>query len=116
MRERRAQARLDVRGGRTRRLDSDAAAVQLLTIHGSKGLEFPVVYLPFVADLWPRTPSYPLFHDDDDTRCLDVGGSGAGSQACERAMAEEAGEDLRLLYVAMTRAQSQLVTWWFPSS
>ena len=35
---------------RTRRLDSDAAAVQLVTIHASKGLEYPVVYLPAVAD------------------------------------------------------------------
>ncbi|WP_148573240.1 UvrD-helicase domain-containing protein [Nocardioides caldifontis] len=116
MRERMAQARLDVTGERTRRLDSDAAAVQILTIHGSKGLQFPVVHLPFVADLYPRTPAYPLYHDDDGTRCLDVGGSGSGSEACHRATEEEAGEDLRLLYVAMTRAQSQLVTWWFPSA
>ena len=33
-----------------------------------------------------------------------------------RAVVEESGEDLRLLYVAMTRAQSQLVTWWLPSA
>ena len=115
MRERMAQARLDVTGERTRRLDSDAAAVQILTIHGSKGLQFPVVHLPFVADLYPRTPAYPLYHDDQGTRCLDVGGSGATSEGCRRATEEDAGEDLRLLYVAMTRAQSQLVAWWFPS-
>ena len=65
MRQRVEETRRDGAEERTRRLDSDAAAVQMLTIHGSKGLQFPVVYLPFVADLWPRTPDYPLFHDED---------------------------------------------------
>ncbi len=116
LRERMDQARLDVTGERTRRLDSDAAAVQILTIHGSKGLQFPVVHLPFVADLFPRTPDYPLFHDDDGRRCLDVGGKDSDPEHRRRAVAEESGEDLRLLYVALTRAQSQLVTWWLPSA
>ena len=113
MRGRMTDARSDVTAERTRRLDSDAAAVQILTIHGSKGLQFPVVYLPFVSDLFPRTPAMPLFHDEHGRRCLDV--SGSGSPHAPAAIAEEAGEDLRLLYVAMTRAQSQLVTWWLPS-
>jgi len=116
LRERMAQARLDVTGERTRRLDSDAAAVQILTIHGSKGLQFPVVYLPFLSDLYPRTPDFPLFHDDAGCRCRDVGGKDSDPAHLQRAMAEECGEDLRLLYVAMTRAQSQLVTWWLPSA
>jgi exodeoxyribonuclease V beta subunit len=115
MRGRIAEARLDVTGERTRRLDSDAAAVQILTIHGSKGLQFPVVYLPFVADLWEFTPEFPLFHDADGHRCRDVGGAESDPAYRSAAMAEEAGEDLRLLYVAMTRAQSQLVAWWLPS-
>jgi exodeoxyribonuclease V beta subunit len=114
MRGRMAEARSDLTGERTRRLDSDAAAVQILTIHGSKGLQFPVVYLPFVSDLYPRTPQVPLFHDEEGRRCLDV--SGSDSPHAEAAVAEEAGEDLRLLYVAMTRAQSQLVAWWLPSA
>ena len=61
---------------RTRRLDSDAAAVQLVTIHASKGLEYPVVYLPSLADRFVPKPNRPLFHDDDGRRCLDVGGGG----------------------------------------
>ncbi len=114
MRSRMSEARSEVSAERTRRLDSDAAAVQILTIHGSKGLQFPVVYLPFASDLYPRTPEVPLFHDPQGRRCLDVGGPGSPHAAT--AMLEDAGEDLRLLYVAMTRAQCQLVTWWLPSA
>ena len=114
-RERRAQARADSSDERTRRLDSDAAAVQVLTVHGSKGLEFPVVHLPFAADLFPREPDFPLFHDPDGERCRDVGGPGSPAAGRSVAREEEAGERLRLLYVAMTRAQSQLVAWWLPS-
>ncbi|MCW2791066.1 MAG: exodeoxyribonuclease beta subunit [Nocardioides sp.] len=102
---------------RTRRLDSDAAAVQLVTIHASKGLEYPVVYLPALADRNVPKPSIPLFHDADGARCLGAGGpGGSGYQEHVRRWAdEEAGEWLRLLYVAITRAQSQVVCWWAPT-
>lgn len=101
---------------RTRRLDSDAAAVQLVTIHASKGLEYPVVYLPALADRFVPKPTRPLFHDDEGRRCLDVGGGGQHwADHCRRWADEEAGEWLRLLYVAITRAQSQVVAWWAPT-
>ncbi len=101
---------------RTRRLDSDAAAVQLVTIHASKGLEYPVVYLPSLADRNVPKPSTPLFHDDEGRRCVNVGAGGAGwNDHVDRWLAEESGEWLRLLYVAMTRAQSQVVCWWSPT-
>jgi len=101
---------------RTRRLDSDAAAVQLVTIHASKGLEYPVVYLPAVADRHVSEPELPRFHDDEDRRCRNVGAGGAGwADHVRRAQQEEAGEWLRLLYVALTRAQSQIVCWWSPT-
>ncbi|MFK5646066.1 UvrD-helicase domain-containing protein [Ornithinimicrobium sp. LYQ121] len=108
-------------GARTRRLDSDAAAVQLLTIHGSKGLQFPVVYLPTLTDRnVPDTPTIPLCHDDppERTRYLDVGGKEGPDWAdsVRRHKVEDAGESLRLLYVALTRAQSQVVTWWSPTA
>ncbi len=116
LREQREEAERESDTERTRRLDSDAAAVQLVTIHGSKGLQYPVVYLPFVADLWERKQDFPLFHGDDGTRRVDVGGEDAVPAHVSRATFEQAQERLRLLYVAMTRAQSQLVTWWFPSN
>lgn len=107
----------------TRRLDRDTRAVQIMTVHASKGLEFPIVYVPFGWDgaTYPNPETF-LFHDDDDSdgknrRYLDVGGSTAPGHAKRefRAMTEQAGEDLRLLYVAMTRARSQVVAWWGPS-
>lgn len=103
---------------RARRLDSDAAAVQLVTIHGSKGLEYPVVYLPSLWDRFTgREPDVPRYHDETGHRCRDVGGpSPWRAEAVARHQAEEAGESLRLLYVAMTRTRSQVVAWYCPSN
>ena len=109
-----AETRREAPEDRARRLDSDAMAVQILTIHKSKGLQYPVVYLPFASDHKQKRELLPRFHDDDGNRCLDVGGSPADEHTA-RAQAELADERLRLLYVAMTRAQSQVVTWWFAS-
>ena len=103
---------------RSRRLDSDAAAVQIATVHASKGLEFPVVYVPFAWDAAKNPyPSTLLLHDEDGRRVLDVGGRTGNGYAARKLVrdAEEAGEELRLLYVALTRAQCQVVLWWAPS-
>ncbi|UAK30392.1 UvrD-helicase domain-containing protein [Nocardia asteroides] len=103
---------------RSRRLDRDAAAVQIATVHASKGLEFPVVYLPFAWDSAKNPyPATLLFHADDGARVLDVGGPDAPGYAERKARseAEEAGEELRLLYVALTRAMCQIVAWWAPA-
>ena len=59
---------------RNRRLDSDAAAVQIMTVFVSKGLQFPIVYLPFVFNRFVRTDDILLYHDENDIRCLHIGG------------------------------------------
>jgi exodeoxyribonuclease V beta subunit len=102
---------------RTRRLDSDAAAVQIVTVHASKGLQYPVVYLPFLYDRWIPPADVPRFHVGGE-RVLDIGGPGSStfSASVKAANAEDCGEQLRLLYVAATRAQSQVVAWWAPST
>lgn len=101
---------------RARRLDHDAAAVQIMTVWVAKGLQFPIVYLPFAFNRYMRTPPLVLFHDGD-TRCLHVGGSDSPDFAAVARLgrAEDASDDSRLTYVAMTRAQSQVVAWWAPT-
>jgi exodeoxyribonuclease V beta subunit len=104
---------------RARRLESDADAVQVLTIHRSKGLEFPIVYCPYLWDpVWiPSTPEPVTFHDPDydEQRTLDVAldrqlPSYRMHEA--RAKREQLDEELRLAYVALTRARHQAVVWW----
>ena len=102
---------------RTRRLDSDAAAVQIMTVWVSKGLQYPVVYLPFGFTRHVVEETELLVFHQDGERCLDLGGKRhRGHRANQKLWrAEEAGDDIRLTYVALTRAQSQVVAWWAPS-
>jgi exodeoxyribonuclease V beta subunit len=100
---------------RPRRLDSDTAAVQIVTVHGSKGLQYPITYLPFAYQSFEFDTAVARYHDAG-RRTLDVSGSGPGwDEHLARHRAEEGGEELRDLYVALTRAQSQVVAWWAPT-
>ncbi len=118
LRHRQQEAGEDSSGERSRRLDSDAAAVQVVTVHSSKGLEFPVVFVPFAWDRFVFEPEIPLFHEDSGRRVRNVGGPDSPGFASDqvRHRTEEYGEDLRLLYVALTRAQAQVTAWWAPSA
>jgi exodeoxyribonuclease V beta subunit len=119
LRTRIEEAGIDADEERSRRLESDAAAVQVVTVHRAKGLEYPVVYAPFLWSRWvPGTPDPLRFHDSSGARVLDVGGKGGADYGAGKARhnLEEAGEQLRLAYVALTRARSQVVVHWAPTS
>ena len=108
-----AQTGADVNDAAELRLESDAELVRIVTLHKSKGLEYPVVFLPFAwrcrtvkaRDMLLR------FHDSDGNAYLDLGDD-AFAEHLMLAERERLAEDLRLLYVAMTRAQSKLYLAW----
>jgi len=82
------------------RLESDKHLVQIVTIHKSKGLEYPLVWLPFIARF--RKQNQAFYHDRNSfAAVLDLNES---DESLELAEAERLAEDLRLLYVALTRA------------
>jgi exodeoxyribonuclease V beta subunit len=88
------------------RLDRDDEALQIVTVHASKGLEYDYVFCP---DLWQgrtkaNNPSEPVRVYDNGTWLLDLG-SEDYEQNYEKAYQEQQAEDLRLTYVALTRAK-----------
>ena len=102
----------------SRRVESDKDAVQIMTVHAAKGLEFPIVV---VADLWkkvraknPKKPSPDAFYRDSPTNVGErehvidatyVLGSKLFAEAEEGRKQEESDEVKRLFYVALTRAR-----------
>lgn len=98
-------------GGETAqlRLDSDRNLVQILTIHTSKGLEFPLVFCPL---LWEMKPGYrPAakqgveYHDAEGMPVWDLREDHAEmAEVKQQLKLESAAESLRLIYVALTRA------------
>lgn len=92
------------------RLESDREAVSIVTIHKSKGLEYPVVFCPFCWDGSEVRDSEILFHDPDKNRVMDIGTGDAASRLMARE--ELLSENLRLLYVALTRAKKRCYAVW----
>ncbi|MCU0843806.1 MAG: exodeoxyribonuclease V subunit beta [Spirochaetes bacterium] len=96
------------------RLETDENAVTLITMHRSKGLEFPVVFCPFTWDTREIGDPF-LYHDPShgNRPVFNIGGaedeSGEGRQAASR---EQLAENLRLLYVAVTRAKRRCYLVW----
>ncbi|MDN5570889.1 MAG: hypothetical protein L0G22_06485 [Propionibacteriaceae bacterium] len=101
---------------RTRRLETDEDAVQIMTIHRAKGLQWPVVLLPDAATSRrdPTDQGQALIVPGERGRTLDVGGRRAPGrdERWQSWLVEEGDEALRALYVGLTRAESHVVTWW----
>lgn len=101
------------------RLESDERAVKVCTIHKSKGLQFPVVYCPFLWKGRESEPgSYLSYHDQEGQKCFELlSGAEAkkdleGRYGFHEARCSGREEELRLIYVALTRAENRCVVWW----
>jgi exodeoxyribonuclease V beta subunit len=95
------------------RLESDANAVKIVTIHKSKGLEYPIVFCPFN---WAKSKIDPkeifTFHDKEDDWKLNLVLDPEESPNRAAAEKEELAENMRLLYVSLTRAKNRCYLVW----
>jgi exodeoxyribonuclease V beta subunit len=82
------------------RLETDANLVQICTLHASKGLQYPLVFMPFGNTY--RSARDAVFHGESGALQVDFLGSEKFMAEAEQ---ERLAEDIRLLYVALTRAQ-----------
>jgi exodeoxyribonuclease V beta subunit len=90
------------------KMDSDENAVTIITIHKSKGLEYNIVYTPFLH--MRKTRDIPPYkYHKDDKYLMDIAGD---SENADIARYEEMAEDLRVAYVALTRAKAVCYTAW----
>ncbi len=99
------------------RLESDADAVTLTTMHKSKGLEYPIVVLPSLgvaSDLFPSDRENLRFHNPKASGRLelDVRVPAHKQEAIEIGEHEHRAEVLRLAYVALTRAKHHAIVLW----
>ncbi len=94
------------------RLETDEDAVKLVTIHRSKGLEYPIVFCPFPWDssIIKREPF--TFHDPENNNNLTLDIGTGNSDHYRYASREELAENMRLLYVALTRAKYRCYLVW----
>ncbi|MCI0623580.1 MAG: exodeoxyribonuclease V subunit beta [Acidobacteria bacterium] len=95
------------------RLETDEQAVRIVTVHKSKGLQYPIVFCPFCWNTGARMGESVMFHDARKPAKLVLDAGSEDLEANRRLAAKEAlAENLRLLYVALTRAEYRCVVVW----
>jgi exodeoxyribonuclease V beta subunit len=99
-----------------RRIESEKQAVQIMTVWVAKGLEFPIVCVP---TMWRHRDNAVIYQDPTShRRTFDVAkgkdwpDKPGAAERTRLAHQEALGENLRMLYVALTRAQHHTVVWW----
>jgi len=92
------------------KLETDRHCVRVVTIHRSKGLEYPIVFCPFAWEGWQKLDDQaPVFYHDDQNfweQQVDLGSEGL-TENISKAEKELLAEDCRLLYVSLTRAKNR---------
>lgn len=102
----------------TLRLESDRHLVKISTIHNSKGLEFPVVFLPVLwkAKKLTRNKHVNEYHDPEDgyraVLNVDQKENNSRKKAEFRGNLESVAENVRKAYVALTRAKYECRIFW----
>ena len=96
------------------RLEKEAHAVKIVTIHKSKGLEYPVVFCPFGWEnsLVPEKPAIQYHDPESDNELVVDLGSELFDKNKNLAQQEKLAENLRLYYVALTRAKQKCYLAW----
>ncbi len=98
------------------RLEDDQELVRIVTLHKAKGLEYPLVFLPF---LWhgrsmDKKNNILVYHDREAKNCPLVVNLRPDGAARALAEEEQLAEELRLLYVGITRAKNNVFFCWGP--
>ena len=104
----------DAVGGQwSRRIDGDRKTVQVMTIHKSKGLQFPIVLLPYLSDqpdLRASQMAYRAYQGDEGHTVIDITATGTSPGATMKSLLNKS-ELKRAAYVALTRGQVLNVLW-----
>lgn len=96
------------------RLESDEQAVKVVTMHAVKGLEYPIVFCPYLwyrSEFLKKEKNCITYHDQNNNQVADLGSADFQIRR-EKALKEELAEEARLLYVAVTRASCRCYAFW----
>jgi len=95
------------------RLESQSESIRILTVHKSKGLEYPIVFLPGLSFTSGGYRDDFKYHREDGKLVIDLEKT-ATDAAKVKGSQEEEEEDARVLYVALTRSATKCYVYHAP--